>query len=140
MATNWQGYFFKATATNQIFPNKYIAEQSYSSTPNQREELKAYRDDNTRDLTRITAEGTKTAFSFQTRTNLHLADKMAIQKFFTDAESNALQRKINLQYWNDEENAYKTADFYRPDIQFTIRKVTETDIIYDSLQIDFVEY
>ena len=138
--SNWRGYFIKATETGQIFPNEYIAWESYESEPNHREEIKAYRDDNTRDLTRVTAEGTKTSLTFTTRENLHLEDKMAIQEFFTDAESVALERKINLEYWNDEDNDYHTADFYRPDIKFKIKKITANDIIYKEITIDLVEY
>ena len=137
---SWAGYFIKATATGQIFPNEYIAWESYESEPNHREEIKAYRDDNTRDLTRVTAEGTKTSLNFTTRANLHLTDKQAIQEFFTNAESIALERKINLEYWNDEDNAYHTADFYRPDIKFKIKKITADDIIYQALEIDLIEY
>lgn len=137
---SWAGYFIKATATGQIFPNEYIAWESYESEPNHREEIKAYRDDNTRNLTRVTAEGTKTSLNFTTRANLHLADKQSIQKFFTDAESIALERKINLEYWNDEDNTYHTADFYRPDIKFKIKKITANDIIYQALEIDLIEY
>lgn len=137
---SWAGYFIKATATGQIFPNEYIAWESYESEPNHREEIKAYRDDNTRNLTRVTAEGTKTSLNFTTRANLHLADKQAIQEFFTSAESIALERKINLEYWNDEDNEYHTADFYRPDIKFKIKKITSDDIIYHELEIDLIEY
>lgn len=138
--SDWRGYFIKATSTGQIFPNEYIAWESYESEPNHREEIKAYRDDNTRDLTRVTAEGTKTSLAFTTRANLHLEDKIAIQDFFTDAESNHLERKINLEYWNDEDNTYHTADFYRPDIKFQIKKITSNDIIYKELKLDLIEY
>ena len=138
--SSWRGYFIKATATGQIFPNEYIAWESYESEPNHREEIKAYRDDNTRNLTRVTAEGTKTSLAFTTRENLHLNDKIAIQEFFTYAETNHLERKINLEYWNDESNDYKTADFYRPDIRFQIKKITDDDIIYKEIKIDLVEY
>lgn len=140
MANNFRGYLFKATKTNTIFPMKYINYESWNSTPKQREELKAYRDDNTRNLTRITAEGMKSVFAFETRSNLHLEEKMEIQNFFTSGESDNHQRKINLEYWNDETNQYETADFYRPDIQFPIRKILDNDIIYGSMKFDFVEY
>lgn len=140
MANNFKGYLFKATKTNKIFPMKYINYESWNSTPKQREELKAYRDDNTRDLTRVTAEGMKSVFAFETRNNLHLEEKIEIQNFFTSGESDTHQRKINLEYWNDETNQYETADFYRPDIQFPIRKILDNDIIYGSMKFDFVEY
>lgn len=136
----FEGYLMKATDTGIIFPNKYIIYESWESTPNHREEIKAWRDDNTRDLFRITAEGTKTDFSFDIKAGLHLADKIAIQEFFTNAEVNHLERKIQLTYWNDEDNEYKTAYFYRPDIQFTIRKITDDDIVYKGFTIELVEY
>lgn len=137
---NFEGYFIQATRTGEKFPLRYINETSYKSTPNQREEIKAYRNENTRDLTRVTASGKKTKIEFATREGLHLADKKAVQKFFTDGESDAAQRKINLKYWNDESNEYKTSDFYRPDIEFTIKKATDNDLVYNPLTIKLVEY
>lgn len=139
MAT-FDGYLIKATATNKVFPLEYIVWEGYKSTPNQREEIKAYRDENTRTLHRVTASGKKTRIDFTIRGNLHLADKKAIQKWFTDAESDSAERKINLSYWNDESNSYKTGDFYRPDIEFTIKEVLPNDLIYKELQITLVEY
>ena len=139
-STNFAGYLLKAVTTDTIFPHNYIALESWSSTPDQREELKAYRDDNTRNLTRVTAAGKKSVFSFETRDKLNLADKMAIQKFFTDAESDHEQRKIRLQFWNEETNSYDVGDFYRPNMDFSIYRITEDDIIYKSLKFEFIEY
>lgn len=139
MATNWKGYFIKATKTNTIFPMKYIVVESYEAIPKAREEIKAYRDENSRNLTRVTAKGHKSSFKFTIRP-LHLADKIKVQKFFTDAEVNKEQRKIELQYWNDEDNEYKTAYFYRPDITFKIKQATATDIKYDEFEINLIEY
>jgi len=138
--SNWKGYLLKATATGKKFPDKYIALESYSSEPNHREEIKAYRDDNTRNLTRVTAQGTKSSISFTTRDGLHLAEKQEIQKFFTDAESIALERKIHLEYWNDESNSYRTGDFYRPDIKFEMKKISDDDIVYKAITISLIEY
>ena len=147
MSTNWQGYLLKATKTDEEFPLEYIAWESWNSTPNAREEIKAYRDDNSRNLHRITAVGHKTSIQFKTRPNLTLEDKIAIQKFFTDAEAEETdvtlahrERKVQLKYWNDEDNMYKTSYFYRPDIKFTIKKVTDDTIIYKEIEIHLVEY
>ncbi len=143
MANNFRGYLIKAVKTGQIFPLEYINYESWNSTPKQREELKAYRDDNTRNLTRITAEGMKSVFAFETRANLHLEDKIAIQNFFyngEDGDEGHHQRKIQLEYWNEDSNQYETSYFYRPDIQFPIRKIVGNDIIYGALKFDFVEY
>ena len=140
----FEGYLFAACDANfkvrKIFPNKYIQYNSWSSTPNQREEIKAYRDDNTRNLTRITAAGKKSVFSFQVRGNLHLNEKMEIQQFFTDYEIDHEQRKINLRFWDEENNEYKTGTFYRPNMKFPIMKITDDDIIYGELTIECIEY
>lgn len=147
---NFQGYLFKKTVTQGTstidvpFPNRYIALDTWSSTPNQREEIKAYRDDNTRDLTRVTAQGKKSKFSFKTRKKLHLNEKKEIQKFFTDGEQQTggdpNQRKIQLTFWNDESNSYKTGYFYRPNMEFKIYKITDDDIIYDEMSFELIEY
>lgn len=134
----FSGYLLKSG--NDIFPHKYIKLESWDSTPNQREEIKAYRDDNTRNLTRVTASGKKTVFSFATISGLTLSQKQEIQTFFTSHETDSLQRKINLTYWNDEENTYKTGAFYRPNMNFPIKKITSNDIVYGELKFEFVEY
>ena len=127
-----------------IFPHQYIQLDSWKSTPNQREEIRAYRDENTRNLTRVTAAGRKTAFSFKTRPNLHLSEKQAIQTFFTQGEErtggSADERKIQLTFWNDESNTYQTGYFYRPNMDFPIVRITGSDIVYGSLEFSFVEY
>lgn len=143
---NFAGYLFKKTVTvgtssvDVPFPNKYIALDTWDSTPNQREEIKAYRDDNTRDLVRVTAQGKKSKFSFKTRKKLHLAEKEEIQQFFTSSETDRNQRKIQLTFWNDEDNEYKTGYFYRPNMTFKIYKITDDDIIYDEMSFELIEY
>jgi len=135
----FNGYLLKATATKAIFPNQYIEVASYEATPNIREEIKAVRDEYTRDLIRVTAEGTKTRIRFSTL-ELHLSQLREIIKFFTDAETDHLQRKLELEYWNDEELAYKTGTFYRADIQYTKKEISANDIIYEPIDIELVEY
>lgn len=140
----FEGYLFASCNANftikQVFPNKYIQFNSWTSTPNQREELKAYRDDNTRNLTRVTAAGKKSVFSFKVRNPLHLEDKILIQKFFTDAEIDQEQRKVNLRFWDDEKNEYRTGTFYRPNMKFPIIRITDDDIVYGELTIECIEY
>ena len=139
MATNWRGYLFRAVKTNQIFPMKYIAFESWESTPNQREELKAYREEYTRKLFRVTAPGKMSTFSFTTRPNLHLEEKMEIQQFFYDGEVNHEQRTIQLEFWNEETNNYTTGYFYQPNMTFQIKRITDDDIIYKERKIELIQ-
>lgn len=143
MANNYKGFLLRAgsnVSSNPTFPNRLIIEGGYNSTPNQREEVEAYRDDYTRNLTRVTASGTKSSISITTIDDLTLNDKIEIQTFFNNAMSDTLQRKVRLTFWNDETNAYATSYFYLSDITFTISRATATDIYYKSITIDLTEY
>ena len=133
---NFLGYLLKC---NNNTDNSWLLASSYKSTPNQREEIKAIRDENTRDLTRVTAEGTKTVIQFQTLP-VDLAGKKKIQKFFNDAMTDKLQRKVTVTYWNDQDNDYKTSSFYLPDIEFNIDYIDETNIYYSPLTFKLIEY
>lgn len=147
----FQKYFIKAVSRrtttfpfdDPTFPLAYMQADTYKTNPNQREEIKAYRDDNTRDLTRVTAEGKKTTIEFKLR-SVWLEEKMYIQGWFNNAEKNTQeaheQRKVQLEFWDEEENAYKTGYFYRPNLEFEILKVEGNDIKYKPLTIKLVEY
>lgn len=154
MAT-FKGYLLKAVQTNKIFPQQYIKYDSWESNPNQREEIKAYRNENTRDLTRITAQGMKTAIKFEIRDNLHLADVEVIQKWFRQAESNATERKMDIEFWDDDRLEYRTITAYQANPKFKIKKIINEntgkkdsgghiiyrhDIIYAGRTVDLVEY
>ena len=144
MSAPFLGYLLKIANSSIIFPNHYIQYETWKSTPNQREEIKAYRDDNTRDLFRVTAEGRKTIISFSTRPGLDLQDKLIIQDFFncgeTEFNGDVDERKIHLTYWNDEDNCYKSGYFYRPNIEYPIRAITQDNIKYGEIKITLVEY
>lgn len=135
----FKGYLLKSNVSGE-FPNKYIKYESWQSNPNQREEIKAYRDENRRDLHRVTAEGRKTALSFEIRDNLHLAEVNEIKLWFANACSNADERKMDLEIWDDDNLAYKTITVYQANPKFKIKKITDDDIIYLGRTVDLVEY
>lgn len=139
MATNWQGYLLRASMSGQDFPLKYIAFESWDSTPNQREEVKAWREEYSRKLFRVTAPGKMSIFSFTTRDGLHLEDKIAIQNFFYNNEINHEQRTIQLKFWNEETNSYTEGVFYRPNMNFQIKRVEKNDIIYKEMKFEFIQ-
>lgn len=141
------GYLLRSG--NDILPNEYINLSSYDSSPNQREEIKAERDDNTRNLIRVTASGMKTAIHFKTRDNMHLAEKTAFMTWLSTHYTDSTQRRISpLTYWDDEAGAYVTSTaagdggggFYVANFKFPIKKITNNDIIYGSVDIDLIEY
>ena len=139
-ANAWRGYLLKGTTTNTQFPLRLIAWNTWETSPNMREDIKAYRDENTRDLTRIPATGKKSKFKFKTRKGIHLNDLIEIEGWFAANESDHDERKIEVEYWDDEQHTYKTGTFYRSNPVYKIRRVTDLDIIYDEVEYVFVEY
>lgn len=146
------GYLLKSG--NDAFPNKYIELGSYDVTPDQREEIKAERDDNTRKLIRVTASGMKSVIHFKTRPNLTLSEVSEITSWFRNheagetGETTALanqQRKIPITFWNPDPADknypdYDSGYFYRPNMKFPIKRIDGNNIIYDSLEFDLIEY
>ena len=76
---------------------------------------------------------------FKTRPSMHLAEKMELQSWLYRAENNHKQRNIEILFWNDEINDYDSGVFYRPNPKYPIIRVEDDDIIYDEMEIKFIE-
>ena len=115
-----------------------IAAESSSDTPDQRLESKAARAA-TGVLYRSTCSHKATKIEIETvpMTNKDLTGLMSlIASHFSDAN----QRKLNLQYYDNETDNYNTGTFYMPDIQYKILRVDGNTIYYDSIRLAFIEY
>ena len=136
--SSFQGYFLKFGGS--ILPNKFLAYDDYSATPNQRTEIEAYRDLNNL-LHRDTSPNFKTKIDFNTRP-LYLAEKIDLQSTFASGLVNRAQRKYNVTYWDDEQNTYRTAVFYMPDVDYKIINVDEEtkNILYNKMRFALIEY
>ncbi|MEE1218591.1 MAG: DUF6711 family protein [Ruminococcus sp.] len=134
MANNYKGYLLKFG--ENVLPNNYFVE--YSSTPNQRLDSDAERD-NSGNLHRTTLPNGKTSILFSTHI-LHLEDKINLQKIINYSIVNDAQRKCFIEYWDDEKNNYNSGYFYIPDIEYKIMDASNTDIIYSPISIELIEY
>lgn len=119
-----------------MFPNRYFLE--YSSTPDQRLETDADRD-NTGYLHRSTLPNGKTSLVFSTHI-MDLDEKIALQQIFKSGLLNFTQRKYRVTYWNDETNDYDTGEFYMPDITYKVMDANESTILYNPITIELTEY
>lgn len=137
MAT-FKGYLVKATKTSTVFPSKFIQLNTWDGSPKQIEYLKAYRDDNTRDLTKIATKGRKSTFKFSTPPGLNLSDRETIKAFFDNNQLNT-EGDIELEYWDDKSLVYRTGTFYRPNQNFKIISHSKNNIVYDALDFEFIE-
>lgn len=140
--SEFKGYLIKAGNSDKLFPHEYINTGTYKATPNQREEIEAYRDDYTRDLTRITADGMKSKIVFSTVDDITLEQKKEIQDFFASCMVDKKQRKVLITYWDDEDNIYETAYFYYTDVQYSINRLDRENntIRYASVEYSLTEY
>ena len=134
MENNYKGYLLKFG--NIIMPNSYFNE--YSSTPNQRLESDAERDQKG-DLQRATLPNGKTSITFSTHI-LFLEEKLRFQEIINLSIINEAQRKCFVEYWNDETNTYSSGYFYIPDVEYAIMDADAEDIRYNPISIELIEY
>ena len=136
--SSFEGWLLKFGS--KIVPNKYLAYDDYTATPNQRTEVEAYRDLNNL-LHRDTSPNFKTKIDFNTRP-MWLPDKVEMQSVFASGLVNRAQRKYNVTYWDDEQNTYKTGVFYMPDVDYKIINVDEEtkNILYNKMRFALIEY
>lgn len=129
---SFQGYLLKINDT--VFPNEYIAHGSYTSTPNQRQDLDSYRDA-VGVLHRTILGHHVTKIEFNT-IMLHLEDKTSLTGLLRNRD------EMRVEYWNDEKNAYSNGNFYCADLKFEIYSVDEEkrDIRYKPIRIALIEY
>lgn len=137
----YNGYLIKLGGANgTILPVKYMKAESYSCTPDQRMEAQAYRDV-TGELHRVTCNHTASKIEFETP-YLTNAERAALNALLSAAFSNAQERKIVIQYYDDATDTYKEGTMYMPDVQYTIYKVdnTKKTILYNPVRYAFIEY
>lgn len=134
----FKGYLVKFGSV--ALPNSYIKMDSgNTSTPNQREELKATRNDNTRKLYRVTADGMISQFSIVIRqlTNVQMS---ALRNVMNKGLLDKKQRKYDVTFWDDEELCYKNAPMYIPDITYERIMVGDNFVLYNSFTMEFIGY
>ncbi len=137
----FNGYLIKlGGSSGTVLPLEYIKLSGYNSTPNQRMESEAERSV-TGLLHRTTVEHTATKVEFTTpmMTNLQVAEMMTL---FRSVWSSTAERKLDLEYYDEETDSYKTGTFYMPDIKFTIDHIdlALNLVYYGETRIAFIEY
>ena len=122
------------------FPIKYIRYQTYKVTPDQNQDLDSTVDTTGR-LHRYPLGHTRSKVEFNTPyiTN---ADMNAIITLLSSRWNSPNERKVGIRYYDPLTDAYKTGDFYIPDIDFTIRNIDEDHglINYEETRFAFIEY
>lgn len=127
-ATNFKGYLLKIEGKE--LPVLYIAK--YKATPNQLQDDSSYQD-STGELHREILPHTRSKIDFTTK-YLWIEDKIVFQSYFPT------RTRLSVEYWNDETNAYRTGDFYVPDIDFEIYRIVGKRMEYKPVRVALIEY
>lgn len=137
----YAGYLIKlGGSSGTALPVKYIAINSYKSTPNQRMEAKASRSvDGYLHRTTVSHVATKIEFTTPVITNKDLA---ALNTLLSNNFSNTLERKITINYYDQETDTYRNADCYMPDISYEIDHIDKktNTVYYNGIRYAFIEY
>ena len=137
----YSGYLIKLGGINgSALPMKYIAIGSYKSTPNQRMESKATRSvTGILHRTTVSHVATKVEFNTPAITNKDVATLNGLfQGVFTDPQ----ERKLDIYYYDQETDSYRTATCYMPDVDYTIDHIDNSTntIVYTPVRFAFIEY
>jgi hypothetical protein len=128
----FEGYYIKVNGTT--FPNDMLANEGYSNTPNIRIDKNSYRDGKGKLHRTILPEKPSTV-KLKTIDGITYGQKLILKAFFIPRDV------IALTYWNDETDAYETADVYVPEITYTHKGQGKNKLpIYTAIEIEFIAY
>lgn len=135
---SYNGYLIKMGA--DIFPLFFVFANSYSITPNRRQDIDPQRNADGV-LERNVLDHMPSTISFQTKPmwNDELAKMMAFIRSHYSVEK---EKKLVLEYYCPDLDDYQTGEFYVPDITYPINMIDneKNKIFYNGFQLDFIEY
>ena len=126
----FEGYYIKKDGN--IFPNYIIAKEGYKCTPNQRTDKNSYVDGKGA-LHRTVLPVKRSTVKLTTIDEFRYSEMLLIKSFFIPRDV------VTLTYWNDETDAYETAKFYVPDIEYVHKFLDKNKKpVYKALELTFI--
>ena len=135
----FSGYLIKV-GTYEI-PMKFIALENYKVTPNMRQDLDPFRDNNG-DLTRNVVPNMPSKIEFQTP-YLYRRDLQTLMTNIRNQYTNAAEKKASVTFYCEDTDSYKTENMYVPDVPFDMyrRDPDNFDLsLYKPTTIKFIGY
>lgn len=128
----FNGYYIKKDGN--IFPNYIIAKEGYKNTPNQRTDKDSYVD-GAGGLHRTILPVQRSTVKLTTIDEFRYSEKLIIKSFFIPRDV------VTMEYFNDETDAYETARFYVPDIEYVHKYLDKNQKpVYSALELTFIAY
>lgn len=128
------GVLITNTSNSTTLDNSILAEDGYKSNPDMQQDQDSYNDDNG-DLQRSILPHVRQKIWLKTN-EISSTQKKHLQTVFPSRTT------VTLQFWNDEREAYMTATFYIPDIDWTIRRINKdtNERTYAPVEITLISY
>jgi hypothetical protein len=115
-------------------PVALLAPEGYSNTPNRRQDKGSYTDGRGKTIRNILPIE-RTTVKIKTKDWLTYGQKLIIQALFPNRDL------VNITYWNDEDNAYKTMQCYVPDVEYTIKHIDNAgNFYYNAMEFEYIDY
>lgn len=127
--------------TGTAFPMDLIKKDSYDITPDQRSELKAYRD-NTNYLQRITSPNFKSKIKFTT-IEMGERDMARIRAWVRNNLINSVQNSLSLTIYKPNTGTYENINAaYKTDETYRIKTIdqVENNVNYGEITWTFIQY
>lgn len=137
MQADYRGYL--VMFGNTQLPNNFLTR--YRSTPDQRIEKKAWRD-NTEYLQRVTSPNFKTTLNLEIKP-LSQGEKDLFNAIKANGLQDETQRKYRVTFWNLDTCKYDSGSFYIPDTEFAINHIADNDtgeMYYEKTTIEMIQY
>lgn len=133
---NFGGYLIKFNG--DLFPHKYIILGTYKVTPDRMLDMDSNRNANGK-LVRNVLDHTATTLEFELKPMNGDAQE-EVSAFLNNHYTDKAHKKTTLEYWAPNASAYKTGEFYVPDVEYVINRIEGSQIYYASVIIKAVEY
>lgn len=131
----YSGFLIKVG--NYIFPMENIKADTYSATPDSRQDLNSFRDGNGV-LHRTVLDHTITKIEFETMP-LEESKWLDMMRGLTSNFTNAKEKKCTVTYYNLLTGMYDMGDFYIPDIKPSIN-IKDGVVKFAPVRFAFIQY
>lgn len=131
----FEGYLIKVG--NYTFPAKYIVAKTYKVKKNV-QDFESYRDANG-EMHRNALDHYALTVQFDIKPN---RTNLEINKIMSNIKANFTipkERRANVTVYVPEDDTYVTQPMYMPDIEFTIKEISDI-IKYDTITFEFIGY
>lgn len=134
----YEGYLLRIGNKPTNLLNRFIEYDTYKVS-RKIQDLDAYRNANG-ELVRNALDHIPYTITFNIIPDLNTNEMDIIMSALRDSYIISKERKLNIKAFVPELNDYISQPFYLADPDITIKKITDTDIIYEGFTLDFIGY